>query len=75
MDEPCIHELIPETCTICIHGVQDKPPLTIDGEFIARYDGDCRGCDLAIVPGQPIYLLSNGAYVHRGCEPAGTKLS
>jgi hypothetical protein len=70
-DELCIHDLEPNTCSICLHGVQ-ATSLTIDAEFNAIYDGDCRGCDLAIVPGQRIYRLSDGAYVHRGCEPVGT---
>jgi hypothetical protein len=71
-DELCIHDLTPESCTICLHGVEDKPTLTIAHQFRARYDGDCWGCDFPIRPGQQCYRLSNESNVHRGCEPVGT---
>jgi hypothetical protein len=71
-DELCIHDLAPASCTICLHGVQDKPAVTIVIECWAQFDGACRGCNLPIVPEQWIYRLSDGSYVHRGCEPVGT---
>ncbi len=74
-DDLCIHELGPGQCTVCLHGLRPRQePVTIDGTFNARYDGDCGGCNLAIVPGQRIHQLSNGRYVHTGCEPEGTEV-
>lgn len=45
------------------------PPLTVTGRFAARYPGQCRACPDPIAVGDPISHLSNGAYVHRECEP------
>lgn len=46
------------------------PPAspTITATFAARYEGDCRRCDLPIYLGETIHRLSDDSYVHEGCE-------
>lgn len=45
------------------------PPITVEARFEAQYEGDCGPCNLPIQIGQPIARLSDGSYVHQGCEP------
>lgn len=68
-DDECPHGL-DRWCSICLHGVSKPDPIpTIEATFRARYDGECRGCDLSISVGQVVHKLSNGTYVHEGCQP------
>ena len=58
----------PETCPVCL-GPAPKPVLAIVRRFTARFPGDCRECSLPVYEGQRIAELSDGRYVHVGCEP------
>lgn len=64
----CIHGLDDAWCSICKHGPTMPESVTIEATFSARFNGDCTSCDLPIYVGQTIHKLSNGRYVHRGCE-------
>lgn len=53
------------TVPACTHGM---PTLTVEATFVSRYDGHCSPCNLPIAVGQVICRLSDGRYVHEGCE-------
>lgn len=67
-DDLCIHELIPQSCTICLHGLHEiygKPYALY--RFHAKFDGVCRDCGFEWEPGDLIWKLTDGAYVHDNC--------
>lgn len=65
----CIHGLDSRWCSLCLHPEERKEKRpTVEATFFARYEGQCRGCNLAITAGQVIHRLSNDTYVHQGCE-------
>ena len=69
-DDECLHGLDARWCSICIHGVtKPEPAPTIISTFRARFEGQCRRCDLPIALGSVIHRLSNETYVHEGCQP------
>jgi hypothetical protein len=67
-EEECKHGLDPATCSLCLHGPERKVVPTIEVTMMSRYEGQCPSCDLPIHIGQVIHGLSNGSYVHAGCE-------
>lgn len=67
-DEECRHGLTPETCSVCKHGIPTGTGPTVEVTLTSRYEGQCPGCDLPIHVGQVIHGLSNGSYVHAGCQ-------
>ena len=60
------------SCVDCMYdegvGAEATPPATVEAVFAARFDGHCPGCNLGIHVGQTIAKLSDGRYVHKGCE-------
>lgn len=69
-DTECPHGLDTRWCSVCLRGVtKPDPSPTVDCTFRARFDGECRTCDLPISAGLMVCRLSNGAYVHLGCQP------
>lgn len=63
----------PGSCVDCMEE-GNLPPAprpqrpTVEATFSARYDGTCRGCNLAIHEGQTIHRMSDESYRHEGCE-------
>lgn len=70
-DQECPHGLDARWCGVCLHGVTrpEPAPTVVRVIAAARYGGDCSACDLPIVLGERIALLTNGRYVHEGCAP------
>jgi hypothetical protein len=68
VDTECPHGIDTRWCTVCKHGPTKAGPVTIERTFRARYAGECMGCRFPISEGEVIHLLSNGAYIHQGCE-------
>lgn len=76
MPDLCSHGDIEAACLDCLHerpaGPATKPePVEVVARFSARFDGQCRGCDLPIHVGQTIARLSNDTYRHQECERYG----
>lgn len=73
MDE-CIHDMDPDHCSICKHpSLRRKSTVEYGPVFTARFDGQCRGCNLPIHVGQAVVAGAppNGLtvhYVHEGCR-------
>lgn len=68
MADECIHGMEPDWCATCKHGPERADPVLIEATFRARYEGECRGCNLPFGVGAVVHRLSNGGYVHKGCE-------
>ena len=50
--------------------IEPAPRVTVERSGIyARFDGHCEECNLGIHVGQSLSCLSDGSYVHVGCEP------
>ena len=70
----CAHGMpSPASCVTCIEDGPVAPPtrsepVTVVATFRARFDGQCPGCNLPIVPGQIAHILSDERRVHQGCE-------
>lgn len=63
----------PASCVDCMEEGPVAPPTastpaTIEATFRAKYDGHCTGCNLPVGIGQVVHRLSEGRYVHQGCE-------
>ena len=69
VDTECPHGLDTRWCGVCKHGPSKAEPVTIEATFRARYAGECPACDLPVDIGQTVHRLSNGRYVHDGCQP------
>jgi hypothetical protein len=67
-DELCKHELIPESCSICLHGVS-KPerPVSDRPPFHALFEGWCAECKEAIEIGDLIQHTTADRYIHAEC--------
>lgn len=63
----CRHGLDTLWCLFCKYPVL-PPRATIEATFSAKFEGDCRGCNLPISKGQIIHRLSDDSYMHQGCE-------
>jgi len=62
----------PANCWACMEdgNIEPAPRVTVERSGIyARFDGHCEECNLGIHVGQSLSCLSDGSYVHVGCEP------
>lgn len=64
----CPHGLDESWCSLCLHPPRPDRGILTMSLLKARFSGHCKGCNLGISPGQMIYKMSNGTYVHEGCE-------
>lgn len=69
----CPHGMpTPASCTLCMEDGPVAPPsknepVTTLRVLTAKYEGQCDACDLPIIIGQTIRLLSNDQYIHAAC--------
>lgn len=70
-DDECIHGLGPKSaCTICNGAERRAADQKQWRSFMARYAGQCPGCDLPIAVGQMIaWPVGGGPVYHEGCQP------
>lgn len=67
-EDECKHGIDASTCSLCLHGVPTGTGPTITVTLMSKYEGQCPACDLPIHVGQVIHGMSDGSYVHAGCE-------
>lgn len=71
----CTHGMpTPASCVDCMdEGNLPPPPRPAPETAVmavtARWDGQCRACDLPIVPGQPIVMTTRDRWLHERCLP------
>lgn len=70
----CAHGFAsPASCIDCMENGPVAPPtrpmpVDVEATFRAKFDGHCTGCNLPVSAGQVVHRLSDGRYVHQGCE-------
>lgn len=68
-DAECIHGL-EHGCTICLRGPTIHEPVRVSFTFTAKFEGQCRACNLPIYVGERVARLTNEALVHEACTDA-----
>ncbi len=76
LDE-CPHSMVltPDTCAMCREQAAGPPPKPYETgrAFLAKYESDCPGCNLPILPRQIIRQWTDDLYRHAGgktpCTP------
>ena len=66
-DEECIHELTPESCSICKHGIETNKPEKVHYAFHAKYEGECPECVHPINIGDVCFRTTKDRTLHQDC--------
>ena len=72
-DDLCPHDGDPFSCPPCLRArrpdLVETPAPTVERSFVARFTGDCPGCNLPITVGQFCDRWTDGRTRHLGCLP------
>lgn len=72
-DDLCIHDLCPDWCSLCKHGLKLNNPGELDYTFGVKSETPCGKCHQQIAIGEKAAKTTRGWTVHRSCISTRSK--